>query len=259
MAELNLASATDWVGNEAIARRALQADPDSEWSNGILATVLAKVGRMQEAADAMRKANAANPLALDWSTENARMSALAGRTQEASDEAADVAKAWPNEGGARAGRLQVAAILGDWNEALALLDESGKSPLTDPVRSCFLALKTPTPAAREKARAQVKAAATQPGGFEVAFLCLARMGYVDDAFDVARSYRPDDPNGLQAGELFGPEAAGMRRDPRFMQLANRIGLVRYWHATGKWPDFCAEPGLPYDCKAEAARMAAAHG
>jgi hypothetical protein len=52
---------------------------------------------------------------------------------------------------------------------------------------------------------------------------------------------------------FGPPA--LRRDPRFMALAARIGLVDYWRATGKWPDFCADPGLTYDCRKEAARLA----
>jgi hypothetical protein len=48
----------------------------------------------------------------------------------------------------------------------------------------------------------------------------------------------------------------MRRDVRFMQLASRIGLARYWRDADKWPDFCAGSGLPYDCKTEAARLAA---
>jgi hypothetical protein len=43
----------------------------------------------------------------------------------------------------------------------------------------------------------------------------------------------------------------MRRDSRFMQLASHVGLADYRTKTGKWPDFCAEPGLPYDCHAAA--------
>jgi hypothetical protein len=39
-----------------------------------------------------------------------------------------------------------------------------------------------------------------------------------------------------------------------MQVAKRFKLVDYWQSTGKWPDFCFEPGLPYDCKVEAARL-----
>jgi hypothetical protein len=40
-----------------------------------------------------------------------------------------------------------------------------------------------------------------------------------------------------------------------MALAARIGLVDYWSATGKWPDFCAAPDRPYDCKAVARALA----
>ena len=55
--------------------------------------------------------------------------------------------------------------------------------------------------------------------------------------------------------LFRPAYAGLRRDPRFMQVAKRIGLVDYWRKSGKWPDFCFEPDLPYNCKAEVAKLA----
>jgi hypothetical protein len=56
--------------------------------------------------------------------------------------------------------------------------------------------------------------------------------------------------------LFNTQAVAIRRDPRFMQLAQRLGLLDYWRTTGHWPDFCSEPGLPYDCKALAAKLAA---
>ena len=42
-------------------------------------------------------------------------------------------------------------------------------------------------------------------------------------------------------------------DRRFMPLANRLGLVRFWQVRG-WPDFCYDKGLPYDCKTEARRL-----
>jgi hypothetical protein len=42
-----------------------------------------------------------------------------------------------------------------------------------------------------------------------------------------------------------------RRDPRFMPLAKRLGLVNYWIATDEWPDYCSEPDLPYDCRTAA--------
>jgi hypothetical protein len=55
--------------------------------------------------------------------------------------------------------------------------------------------------------------------------------------------------------LFYPLTAPLRRDRRFMQLAARIGLVDYWRSTGKWPDFCSDPALPYNCQTEAKALA----
>jgi DNA-binding winged helix-turn-helix (wHTH) protein/TolB-like protein len=252
---------TDWRNREAILRRALKADPDAAWANGYLGQMLAEVGRIQEAADLIRKANVANPLALDWSADSARMAALAGRTQEAADEAAQIAKSWPNDGYARLLRLEVAATEEDWDGALALLNGGrvDMSPeLIEAARSATLALKTPTPALRAKARSDVLAVAAAPGGLQLAIENLARMGFVDDAFNVAQAYQPLTTQGVQPGFLFTPGTASLRRDPRFMRLAGRIGLTRYWRGSSRWPDFCSEPRLPYDCKAEAARLAEGH-
>ena len=37
--------------------------------------------------------------------------------------------------------------------------------------------------------------------------------------------------------LLGPSAKPMRRDPRFLDVAERIGLLAYWRS-GRLPDFC---------------------
>ena len=39
-----------------------------------------------------------------------------------------------------------------------------------------------------------------------------------------------------------------------MQLAARLGMVDYWRSSGHWPDFCADPTLPYNCQTEANRI-----
>ena len=49
------------------------------------------------------------------------------------------------------------------------------------------------------------------------------------------------------------EFAPVRADPRFIPIAARMGLVRYWRTSGKWPDFCTNEQLKYDCKTEAAK------
>ena len=55
---------------------------------------------------------------------------------------------------------------------------------------------------------------------------------------------------------FGPWAGKFWRDPRSLAYARRVGLIHYWQSSGKWPDFCFDPDLPYDCKKEAARLGA---
>ena len=59
---------------------------------------------------------------------------------------------------------------------------------------------------------------------------------------------------FQWSVLFAPESAGLRRDPRFFKAMAELGLVDLWGKLGRWPDFCAEPGLRYDCRTEAARL-----
>jgi hypothetical protein len=83
---------------------------------------------------------------------------------------------------------------------------------------------------------------------------FAALGDADNAFMLARTlYQRQDskPTSNGTSSHFLTATDRMRRDPRFMPLASQAGLVEYWTTTGKWPDFCAQPGLPYDCRAAA--------
>src|SRR3546814_4918608 len=54
--------------------------------------------------------------------------------------------------------------------------------------------------------------------------------------------------------LYWPSVAPLRRDPLFFSKMARIGLVDFWRRYDRWPDFCREPGLRYDCKGETERL-----
>jgi hypothetical protein len=78
---------------------------------------------------------------------------------------------------------------------------------------------------------------------------LSREGDVDGAYAEVERTIGSPQNFIE--NLYGPGMKAFRADPRFMRLAKRLGLVDYWEKSGHWPDFCAEPGLPYDCRVAA--------
>jgi hypothetical protein len=90
-------------------------------------------------------------------------------------------------------------------------------------------------------------------------LALSILGDQDGAYAIADKLYPrrvghtpaeteriwlDDPEG-QGPPAFitSPGAAPMRRDPRYLQLAERTGLLAYWRS-GRLPDFCRKEPEP---------------
>ena len=90
-------------------------------------------------------------------------------------------------------------------------------------------------------------------------LVLGRLGDLDGAYAIADPLFPrrigrtpaeteriwvDQPVGFGPLEFItSPAAAPMRRDPRFVQLAERTGLLAYWRS-GRTPDFCRKNPEP---------------
>ena len=87
---------------------------------------------------------------------------------------------------------------------------------------------------------------------------FAQIGDLDDAFAYAADIYPPrlgrtaaedeklwiaDPFLLDTAFLTGRGAAPMRRDPRYLPLARRLGLIDYWR-TGRLPDFCTREHEP---------------
>ena len=79
-----------------------------------------------------------------------------------------------------------------------------------------------------------------------------QFGMAEELFSILDPSIHTDPELFSV--LFRPPFRKFRQDPRFIPLAARFGLVDYWQKSGVWPDFCREPDLPYDCKAEAAKV-----
>lgn len=78
---------------------------------------------------------------------------------------------------------------------------------------------------------------------------LATLGAVDVAYEhtIGRRFNWHGASHF----LFYPEMKEFRRDPRFFSSLQATGLIEYWLESEKWPDFCAEPSFPYDCRTAA--------
>jgi len=202
------------------------------------------------------------------------MLGVAGRIDEAREAIADMNRKWPDNRDVifKAVEFTVESQQPPFTRALALLDDPdlrsyyerppiGKPGAIDALRVALRA-RIGSPEDKRKA-AQVVEKSVLEGAIPPfsGLAVLASLGDVDGAFRTADRVLTDEYIRRSFGEhiiyfLFGAQASALRRDPRFMPLMQRLGLIDYWRSSGHWPDFCSEPELPYDCKAVAAKLAA---
>ena len=72
------------------------------------------------------------------------------------------------------------------------------------------------------------------------------LGRLDEAFAVAHR-RFDDFRGNAWMVIWESQASAFRHDARFIELADRLGLLDYWRA-GNWPDLCEPQGDGVVCR-----------
>jgi hypothetical protein len=164
---------------------------------------------------------------------------------------------WPNTHFVLKLRLEGIAESGDFTIFERLPQQIGATNLPDYYPS-ILALAT---AVRDHSATAARAACPKDLADRLIATCMigfAQLGDLDDAFAYAdevyparlgRSAADDetlwlaDPFVLDTAYLTGRGAAPMRRDPRYLRLARRLGLIDYWR-TGRLPDFCTHGHEP---------------
>lgn len=253
-----LAPPLDFAGREALFRKSLASNPGWPHANGFLGVVMTDVGRLQDAEELYERAAAANPQSVDWTQQAADGLVWIGRADQADRDLAKFAQLWPNNADIWGIQLESLMAQKRWGDALRLLDRAGDfgasvSPAwVADFRTLLKALQSRDAGARNAVRESLIASSRSDP--QQAIGRLSVLGFDDDAFAIGARYTPGPFDGTSF--LFGPETAGLRRDPRFMQLAARFRLIDYWRRTRHWPDFCREPGLPYVCTQEAAKLTA---
>ena len=133
-----------------------------------------------------------------------------------------------------------------WDDPAAAVSKI--SDLADDDGPCFHAYLQELPERRaRKAKGLPSSCERMPIDWRIRL--LAREGDVDGAYEAMNAPRPNTRRALAF--LFYPEMKAFRQDPRFMPLVRQFGLTDYWLASGRWPDFCRDPDLPYDCRLKA--------
>jgi adenylate cyclase len=194
----------------------------------------------------------ANMLALAWMA--------AGRVADAVPVFEDLMVRVPDMSFPVANALRAYAFLGDWSAVDRLRDPAAKRPLREfqDGLAFIEAKRNPTPENIGNIRRSLESHFAKTGGVDVSRLVYAaHLGLVDEAYRIAERAHlgprgaDDDimgPDGYRPALLFHAGMPELRRDPRFVPLCARLGLVEFWLETKKWPDCAGE--VPYDFKAE---------
>ena len=237
------------------ADEALEKEPDNAAILVNHATGLGHVGRIREAVEDARRASKIEPL-----SPGARQTLItflgdSGAYEAARRELNEAERLWPGASNILQARYWFEYNYGDPIKALAIIESGRLGFLPSPAHRSFLQARSDSnPANIALAIAEARNDYEREGGPYRLIQTLAAFGRKNEAIEVLLSANPKTSFGIISIFFRRPSLKMVRHDPRFMAIARRYGLVDYWTATGRWPDFCFEPDLPYDCKAEAAKL-----
>ena len=228
-------------------RAGMRADPDSPFASHFLVElVLHPVGRNREAAELAGLSLAHDQYMPAKIGLALLMSELTGQTDDAEDLYRQSLAWWPQDQGIGWARRLGIAGRGDF-EALQRIDAQER-PRKAPDRVLVAVNGKSLPALR------AACAGAQDIDAAVCMIGFAKLNDLDDAYAFANQLFPvrsaDDGDATANGRFvaFLTDAAGapLRRDARFIPLADRLGLLAYWR-TGRLPDFCQPPAAEPVC------------
>lgn len=238
-----------------LIERASALHPNNPDLLTIRAEFLLTVGRLNEAVEAARKAFEIDPLTPGMGNNLIQTLAYAGQTEVAAGELKRAEQRWPGTLTLRDARFRFHLRYGDPRVALHIVRSEG---ISQEFEEFLVARIDPTPDNIERAVNAVRQRGTTSSkAINDLTQLLAQFGREDEAYQLIMGWQRTDQAGAMTGMLFRPTTRELRSNPRFMRIADHLGLLDHWRKSGKWPDFCSEPDLPYDCKAEAAKLAAA--
>ena len=250
----DLQPAYDYRAREAILLRGLKvAKHPKEPLGGLYSTegrLLDNVGRLREALTLKLVAHAADEWGAPKTAQLARAYANMGDLAAARTWLQKGVQLWPNHSGVRRVRQYVAGFYEQPADALAVFDSLDAQPSSDESNAIWRiyveARRAHSPATTMAAIDHIRGAADQDKiPRETEIMMIAGLGEAERAMEAANAAL--DRQALQTWFLFTPVTRNIRQNPGFVALAQRTGLIQYWHDTGRLPDFCTDPASRSDC------------
>lgn len=240
-------------------RTGRRIDPDASFLNAFLSDRLRAVGRFDESMDLARLTYTHDlyvPTKIAWMLKSLEYS---GDDRAARDLYEQGVRWWP-EYKVMYFRNRLSGLIdrGDF-EALPGLERDSDAKTLLPQYAGSVSLVA---AWKSRSVGAAKRACTDMDDYWLSISCmlvLSSLGDQDGAYAIADKLYPrrigrtpaeteriwlDDPFGAAPTEFItSPSAAPLRRDPRYLQLAQRTGLLDYWRS-GRSPDFCRKNPEP---------------
>jgi DNA-binding winged helix-turn-helix (wHTH) protein/TolB-like protein/tetratricopeptide (TPR) repeat protein len=232
-------------------RAGMRADPDSPFVDWYLANKLMDAGRFADALDLAKQSLAHDQFQPEKISLMLRMLDAAGNSANAEEYYRQIVRWWPDYRNIMWSRASGMIDRGDY----AAIERYERQVGQEDRPLYYEPLAPAAAAARTKSLAAARRACPLPGTTSLkTIFCinvLAAVGDLDGAFAIADRLYPtrgrtpaeqeriwlDQPFMHGTEYLTGPGAAALRRDPRYLALAERTGLLAYWRS-GRLPDFC---------------------
>lgn len=255
---MHSANSQQWDHAFPILELGLAKHPDSALLLGLRSARLQSVGRMNEAAENARQALQLDPLTPKTRVNYIDALAYSDRYGAADAELKKAEAIWPNSAILQDARYRLDLRYGDPKRALNAVEkgETGDSTAgAESWRRFLRARIDPTDSNVESALESFRERYRRnPADIPGYIQALGIFGRVDEAFEVTHNPITLDSMMASTEVLFRPQMRSLFTDVRFMELANRLGLLDYWRKSGVWPDFCKDPTIHFDCHEEAAKL-----
>ena len=216
------------------------------------AILLSSVGRFRDSLTIQLVAHATDEWGPPKTAQLARLYANMGNLPAARAWIQKGVQLWPNHSGIRRVQQYIVGFYEQPSEALTIFDGMNAQRSPDekqpPVwRSFIEARSAKSHRVTASAIGEIREAADRNEiSPDTEVMMMAALGETSQAFD-ALNVALDRHRQMQPWFLFAPVTRNMRQDPAFIGVAARLGLIRYWRETGKWPDFCTDAAKRSEC------------